>query len=112
VGGDFFAAVPSGADAYVLRAVIHDWEEQDARRILEVVRQAMREDSTLLLIEHVIAPPNQGRDAKFSDLNMLVVTGGGERTAAEFTALLEAARFQLRRIIASGVASVIEAVPA
>jgi hypothetical protein len=92
--------------------VIHDWEDQDALRILEVVRRTIREAGTLLLIERVIAPPNQGWDAKFSDLNMLVATGGYERTAAEFAALLEAARFQQRRIIASGVYSVIEAAPA
>jgi hypothetical protein len=110
-GGDFFASVPSGADVYVLRAVIHDWEDEQALRILAVVRQAIGHDGTLVLIERVIAPPNEGRDAKFSDLNMLVATGGRERTGEEFATLLDAARFKLTRVIATGIYSVVEAVP-
>ncbi len=109
VAGNFFESVPNGADAYVLRAVIHDWEDEAAIRILGVVRRAIRRNGTLLLVERVVAPPNEGRDAKFSDLNMLVSPGGRERTREEFEALLDASHFQLVRVIGSGV---VEAVPA
>ena len=111
VGGDFFAAVPSGGDAYVLRAVIHDWEDEEAGRILAAVRQAIRVDGTLLLVERVLAPPNEGPEGKFSDLNMLVTAGGHERSAEEFATLLAAARFQLSRIVPTGQYAVIEAAP-
>lgn len=111
VAGSFFESVPSGADAYLLRAVIHDWEDGESIRILEVVRRALRADGNLLLIERVIGPPNEGRDAKFSDLNMLVGPGGRERTREEFAALLEAAHFRLTRVVGTGAYSVVEAVP-
>lgn len=109
--GDFFVTVPPGADAYVLRVVIHDWEDEESIRILAVVRSAIRAGGTLLLIEHVIAPPNEGREAKFSDLNMLVSPGGRERTPEEFAALLSAAHFQLSRVVNAGAYAVVEAVP-
>lgn len=111
VGGDFFAAVPSGGDAYVLRAVIHDWEDEEAGRILAAIRQAIRVDGTLLLIERVLAPPNEGPEGKFSDLNMLIGAGGHERSPEAFATLLAAARFQLSRIVPAGLYSVIEAAP-
>lgn len=111
VGGSFFESVPSGADAYVLRAVIHDWEDEGSIRILGLVRRAVAGDGTLLLVERIIAPPNEGRDAKFSDLNMLVAAGGRERTREEFAALLDASHFRLARVVGTGVYSVIEAIP-
>ena len=83
IGGSFFDGVPEGADAYMLRSVIHDWDDADAVRILTVVANAMAPASRVLLVERVIAPPNEGRDAKFSDLNMLVSPGGRERTRKE-----------------------------
>lgn len=109
VAGNFFESVPEGADAYLLRAVIHDWEDEAAMRILRVVRRAIRRDGTLLIMEPVIAPPNKGRDAKFSDLNMLVSPGGRERTREEFEVLLDASRFQLTRVVGT---MVVEAIPA
>lgn len=112
VAGNFFESVPNGADAYMLRAVIHDWEDKESIRILSVIRRAIRADGTLLLIERVIAPPNEGRDAKFSDLNMLVNAGGRERTHEEFAALLDASRFRLARVVSTGDYSIVEAAPA
>ncbi len=112
VGGSFFESVPDGAEAYVLRAVIHDWDDDECIRILRVVSRAIRADGTLLLVERVIAPPNEGRDAKFSDLNMLVGPGGRERTREEFAALLEASGFRLARVVSAGAYSVVEAAPA
>lgn len=111
VGGSFFESVPGGGDAYVLRAVIHDWEDEEAIRILRVVRRAIPSNSILLLIERVIAPPNGGRDAKFADLNMLIAAGGLERTREEFAALLGASQFRLSNVTDAGAYSVIESVP-
>jgi hypothetical protein len=90
--------------------VIHDWEDAESIRILRTVRSAIGAGGTLLLIEHVIGPPNQGRDTKFSDLNMLVSPGGRERTQEEFAALLAAANFRLVRVVDAGAYAVIEAV--
>jgi SAM-dependent methyltransferase len=111
VEGNFFESVPDGADACLLRAVIHDWDEEDAVRILTVVRRALRSDAILLLIEHLIGPPNEGRDAKFSDLNMLVAPGGRERTREEFEVLLAESDFRLSRVLHAGSNCVVEATP-
>ena len=109
VGGTFFDSVPHGADAYMLRAILHDWDDEAAIRILAAVRHALADNGTVLIIERVIAPPNEGRDAKFSDLNMLVSPGGRERTREEFAALLESSGLRLERVLNAGVFSVIEA---
>lgn len=95
VAGDFFKGVPEGADAYVLKRVIHDWDDGRARAILEKVRQAMREDSTLLVIEAVLPAGNAPSYAKLLDLEMLTVLTGRERTEADFRALLASAGFRL-----------------
>ncbi|VTU39090.1 methyltransferase [Variovorax sp. RA8] len=109
VGGSFFEQVPAGADAYLLRSVIHDWDDAEAVRILATVAKGLAPHSRVLLVERVIAPPNEGRDAKFSDLNMLVSPGGRERTQAEFEAVLEAAGLRLGRVVDAGAFSVLEA---
>lgn len=100
-GGSFFESVPAHADAYVLKSVIHDWYDDEARRILDVVRRAASTESRLLLVERVLAGPNQGLDDKLSDLNMLVNPGGLERTEPEFRQLLAEAGFELERVIAT-----------
>ena len=112
VGGSFFESVPEGADAYILRAVIHDWSDEDSIRILSVVRRAIGADGVLLLIERVIAPPNEGRDVKFSDLNMLVGPGGRERSREEYAAIFEASGFRLSAVVPAGAYSLVEAAPA
>ena len=112
VGGSFFESVPAGADAYVLRAVIHDWDDDTSIRILTVVRRALADNSRVLIIERVVTPPNEGRDVKFSDLNMLVGPGGRERTHDEFAALLEASALRLVQVYAAGLHSIIEAAAA
>ena len=112
VAGSFFEAVPHGADAYVLKSVIHDWPDGEAVAILRVCRQAIDGDGVLLLVEQLLdATPDQMRTA-FSDLNMLVGPGGRERTQAEYAGLLDAAGFRLDRLVptASDVL-VLEAVP-
>jgi O-methyltransferase/methyltransferase family protein len=95
VGGSFFEAVPEGADAYVLKAVLHDWEDDDALRILRSCRAAMAPAAVLLVVERDLGAPNENPDAKLSDLNMMVGAGGRERTRDEFATLLAAGGFEL-----------------
>jgi hypothetical protein len=114
VGGDFFESVPEGADRYVLKLVIHDWDDERALRILGSVRRAIPSDGLLLLVEHLL-PEGDGYDhAVWLDLNMLVMTDGGrERTEAEYRDLLARAGFRLTRVLPTpGPISVIEAAPA
>jgi hypothetical protein len=98
VATDFFREVPSGADAYLMRHIIHDWTDQQAIDILRNVRRAMGESGRLLVIESVILPGNHPDFAKLLDLNMLVIPGGKERTRAEFEALYSASGFRLAQI--------------
>lgn len=109
VGGSFFEAVPGGADAYLMRVVIHDWEDDEAVAILKVCRRAMPETAILLLIERLVAPPNEMPATKFSDLNMLVSPGGRERTREEFSDLLAKSGFELTLVFSAGIHDVIEA---
>lgn len=106
VGGDFFAEVPAGADAYVLSRVVHDWSDADAVAILQTVRRAVPDRGTLLLVEAVL--PERAADdpaAVRMDLHVLTLLHGQERTAEEFAVLLAAAGFQLDRVLATGEAS-------
>lgn len=109
VAGDFFESAPGHADAYLLKAVLHDWYDPEATRILKTIRAAGRDDSLLLIIEQIIEPPNQGPEGKFSDLNMLVAAGGRERTRAEWDELLRAGGFELRRVHPARSVAVLEA---
>lgn len=112
VKGDFFASVPAGGDLYLLKKVIHDWDDERARRILVSCRNAMPGTGRLLLIEPVIPPGNDPSFNKLLDLLMLVWTSGGrERTESEHRALLTSAGLTLSRVIPtrSGV-SIMEAV--
>lgn len=116
VGGSFFEEVPRGADAYLLKHVIHDWDDERARKILENCRRAMEPSAKLLLIEGVYpARMEQSlacRGAAANDVNMLVNTGGRQRTEEEFRSLYDAAGFQLTRIVPTPInISVIEGVP-
>jgi len=109
VGGNFFEEVPSGADAYLMRHIIHDWDDEKATRILRNVHQAMGKEGRLLLVEGVIPPGNDPYFGKLLDLTMLVIPGGKERTDEEYRKLYEAAGFRLTRIVPTrGEVSVIE----
>jgi hypothetical protein len=99
--GDFFQSVPEGADAYVLSRVIHDWDNDRALSILKVVRKAMAPSGRLLLFEAMIKAGNQLSYALLSDLNMMIRTGGGERSEIEYRALYKAAGFKLSKVIAT-----------
>ena len=111
VAGSFFDSVPRGGDAYILKWIVHDWEDEQAIALLRVCRAAMSTEATLLVIERILAPPNEGPEGKFSDLNMLVLPGGRERTEDEYRDLFERAGLRLTRTVESdGGFAVIEAV--
>ena len=112
VAGSFFDELPAGGDAYVLKSIIHDWEDDESIAILRRCRAAAGTAGTLLVIERDIGPPNAAAEAKLSDLNMLVGPGGQERTLDEYAALFRAAGFRLVEATptASGL-SVIEGTP-
>jgi len=98
IGGSFFENVPAG-DLLLLKAVLHDWDDANCQAILQVCRHALAPGGKLLIIQRLLSRPNEGPEAKFADINMLVGTGGQERTAAEFTTLFTSAGFQLTRIL-------------
>jgi predicted O-methyltransferase YrrM len=111
-GGDFFEAVPAGADAYTLKMILHDWDDARCVRILRSVRRAIAADGRILVMEAVVDGPNAGAPAKLLDLNMLVMTGGQERTREEYAALFEQAGFALEKVVpANPTVAVIEARP-
>ena len=117
VAGDFFAQVPGGADAYMLKHVIHDWDDARATTILANCRRAMSPTGRLLIVEGVyparIDQSLESRGAAANDVNMLVNTGGRQRSESEFHSLFEAAGFRLTRIVPTPArVSVIEGVPA
>jgi hypothetical protein len=103
VAGDFFTSVPAGADLYVLKSVLHNWDDAAAVRILRRCREAMAADARLLVIERVVPPGNAPAEAKLFDINMLVVIGGRERTEREYRALFEVAGLSLSRVIPTGL---------
>jgi len=79
----------------VLKSILHDWEDEEAVAILRSCRRAIRTGGALLVVERVLGGPNEDARGKFSDLNMLVMPGGRERTLREFEALFEPAGFRL-----------------
>jgi SAM-dependent methyltransferase len=99
VSGDFFDAVPSGADLHLLKQIVHDWDDERATRLLRNCHRALAPEGKLLLIEMVIPPDNRPSPAQAMDLNMLVLLGGQERTEEQFARLLEASSFRLERVI-------------
>ena len=99
VGGSFFEEIPSGADAYLLRHIIHDWDDERSTVILKNCRRAMSKGARLLLVESVIPVGNDPSFGKLLDLNMLVMPGGAERTEQEYRQLLQGADFELARIV-------------
>ncbi|GII80956.1 methyltransferase [Sphaerisporangium rufum] len=108
--GDFFQDVPSGGDAYVLKAVLHNWDDDSARTILTRIHDAMTagDHSRLFIVEQVIGPPNQWDHAKLLDLDMMLRFGGRERDLWEWRRLVESAGFELLNVPSAGAWSVIE----
>lgn len=112
ISGNFFESVPIGADAYLLKHILHDWDDERAIAILKQCHRAMAEGSKLLIVEQIISPGNEPFMGKLLDVNMLVMSPGGkERTAEEFRSLFVAAGFQLTQIVPTqGIVSVIEGI--
>ena len=112
VGGDFFQSLPENGDAYVLQRIIHDWDDEHAIAILRSCRRAMAGDAKLLLVESVVPAGNEPSHSKLGDIMMMVLVDGVDPTESEFRALLDAAGFELTRIIPTqSPMSIIEATP-
>jgi len=103
IGGDFFRQVPTGGDCYVLKHVIHDWDDERAIEILRSCHGAMHTGARLVILEGLYPPRVDTSDASLgatsNDVNMLICTGGRQRTEAEFRGLLAASSFRLATII-------------
>src|SRR5581483_3632295 len=113
VSGDFFEAVPSGADVYLLKRIVHDWDDEGGIAILKNCRRAMGAGGKLLVVEAVLPPGDEASPSKLVDVVMMTILRGRERTAAEYRALLQTAGFDLVRIIpTASPMSIIEGVPA
>ncbi|HEY0761355.1 MAG TPA: methyltransferase [Pyrinomonadaceae bacterium] len=112
VGGDFFKSVPAGGDAYIMKWIIHDWNDEKAITILRNCRNQMSQNDKLIVVDCVVPETDEPDFSKFIDLNMLVMTGGKERTAKEFDQLLGAAGFKLLRVIPTDLpTAIVEAQP-
>jgi SAM-dependent methyltransferase len=112
VAGDFFESVPRGGDVYVLSHVIHDWHDESALQILRITREAMEPGARLAVCEMVVPDGPEPHFGKLLDLEMLVNTGGRERTLAEYRRLYEQAGFELTRVVPTATpVSVIEGEP-
>ena len=111
--GSFFESVPAGGNAYVLKHIIHDWADDEAVQILRNLRAVSDAGTTVLLVELVIPAHDREFVGKFADLEMLIVGGSRERTAAEYRALLERAGFRMTRVVPTASPySLVEAKPA
>ena len=112
VAGDFFESVPAG-DVYVMKKVIHDWDDRRAEAILRNCRNAVAANGKVLVAETLVPPGDQPHQIKSIDVVMLAVTGGMERTQAQYSALFDAAGLRLERVIqTAGAISILEALPA
>lgn len=109
--GSFFEAVPEAGDIYLLKQILHDWDDDDAAQILSRVRRAMAVGKTLLLMEMLLPAGNAPHLGKLTDLEMLVSVGGRERTREQLRALLERTHFRLRRVVRTAApVSLVEAI--
>jgi hypothetical protein len=113
VGGDMFASVPAGADAYMMKHIIHDWPDEMCVKLLKLCRKAVNPNGGLLVVDCVIQPGNDLSPAKFLDLQMLLFPGGKERTEKEFRQLFAASGWHLNRIVPTAAGeAVVEGLPA
>ncbi|WP_394821843.1 methyltransferase [Pendulispora albinea] len=111
IGGDFFVSIPSGGDVYLLKFILHNWNDERAAAILRRCREAMTPGGRLLLLEQVVPRGNEPSPTKVLDLQMMVFLEGRERTVEEFRALLSQTGFALERVVSTGtIVHIIEAV--
>jgi hypothetical protein len=109
--GDFFERAPHGAKTFVLAHILHDWDDENALKILRNVREAMPGDGRVLVVEALLGDePNRWSAASLTDAQMLTMLRGRERTAAEYKTLLAQAGLKLTRVIPTSAAeSIVEA---
>ena len=111
--GDMFSSVPAGADAYIMKHIIHDWKDDRCIQILKACRKSVNSGGRLLVVDNVIQPGNDFSPGKFLDLQMLIFPSGCERTEKQFRHLFAASGWKLSRIIPTVAAdSIVEGVPA
>ena len=110
IGGDFFKGVPAGADAYMLKGIIHDWNDEAALKILKNCRRAIHPDGRLLVVDAVLTRSTDPTTA-LMDMLMMVLTRGRERTESEFRSLLQEAGFSMVQVIGAAGVSIIESRP-
>jgi hypothetical protein len=109
VGGDFFKTVPAGGDAYILKRILHDWNDQRCLETLRTWRDAMREKTRFLVIDAVVPPGNEAHPSKIMDILMMTLVEGRERTEEEFRELYRQAGLKLTTVIATpSVLSIVE----
>ena len=109
---DLFSNIPSGCRAYLMKSVIHDWNDEDSKRILCNCRKAIPNNGALLLVEFDLPEDGTPSRGKSTDVTMMIVTGGEERTIPEYRSLLSASGFELTKIISTPAGfNVIEALP-
>ncbi len=99
VAGNFLECITEGADAYLLRHILHNWDDDNALAILKCLREAMHDQAKVLIVDRIIARGNEPFFGKLMDLNMLVMLGGVERTEEEFRHLFGLAGLRLNRIV-------------
>jgi hypothetical protein len=99
VPGDFFKSVPAGGDLYMMRHIIHDWDDVSSIKLLKNIRSAMNKDGKVLIIEMVVPDNNEPSPSKIMDMMMIIMEGGKERTEEEYRALLASADLKLTRVI-------------
>jgi len=111
LGGSFFERVPDGYDAYVLKSILHDWDDPSSTAILQAVHRAAEPGATVVIVERIIAEDGSSTIAVMSDLNMMVANGGRERTMGEWRTLIGQGGFETTRALDIGLGwSAIEAV--
>lgn len=111
--GSFFDAVPAGGDAYLLKTILHDWDDAQALAILHAIRRVLPAGGRLLVLEALLEPGNDYDIGKLLDLNSFVLAGGVDRNQAQLAALLAQADFRLRRVQrTTNALALLEAVPA
>jgi hypothetical protein len=112
VAGDFFVAVPSDADLYVLKNILHNWDDEQAVEILRVARRACPKTGRVLVVQHLISDDDSPSVAGFLDIALLVLTGGKQRSRSGYQALLQRAGFEVVRVTETETGiSVLEACP-
>ena len=99
IAGDFFDAVPASANVYILKRILHDWNDKDAIIILTKVRQALKSDDRILVVDAIIKPGGSSDPNKYMDLGIMTLLKGRERTAEDFQVLFKAANLKLLRFI-------------